>query len=210
MTTNPEVILSQDWWNVVRYKKFGLDMAQKFRENPPLQQRLRDQFNASNDRLSYYNLFHYIEQELHIKLANWEEDGLETRLDRLGMAFIEFNEFNEFCMPYGIDFGEPLLETDLEDILDAKLNMTYKEYKVSKRDWFNGCPTILTSEKAALSYVESIWLNHRFKQDQGQKVGKYVDPDFGPKRNSDVTGSAMSMYKSGEVPRKGYTEPNKA
>ena len=30
-----------------------------------------------------------------MKLKNWEEDGLEGRLDRLGMAFIEFNEFNE-------------------------------------------------------------------------------------------------------------------
>ena len=50
-----------------------------------------------------------------IKLANWEEDALESRLDRLGMAFIEFNEFNEFCMEFGLDWGEPLLETDLEE-----------------------------------------------------------------------------------------------
>jgi len=57
-----------------------------------------------------------------IKLANWEEDALESRLDRLSMAFIEFNEWNEFCMEFGMDWGEPLLETDLEDVLDAKLN----------------------------------------------------------------------------------------
>lgn len=90
-------------------------------------------------------------------MKNWEEDALETRLDRLGMAFIEFNEFNEFCMSYGIDFGEPLLENDLEDILDEKLNLSYQEYKVTKRDWYNGVSSILRSEKAALSYVESIW-----------------------------------------------------
>lgn len=44
------------------------------------------------------------------------------RLDRLGMAFIEFNEFNEFCQTYDINWGEPLLENDLEEILEAKIN----------------------------------------------------------------------------------------
>ena len=44
-----------------------------------------------------------------IKLANWEEDALESRLDRLGMAFIEFNEWNEFSMEFGMDWEEPLL-----------------------------------------------------------------------------------------------------
>ena len=102
-----------------------------------------------------------------IKLANWEEDALESRLDRLGMAFIEFNEFNEFCMPYKIDFGEPLLETDLEDILDEKINTSYQDYKVTKKDWYNGVSTILTSEKAALNYVERVWQNHHFKKQQG-------------------------------------------
>lgn len=52
------------------------------------------------------------------------------------MAFIEFNEFNEFCLDYGINFGEDLLETDLEDILDAKLNLSYKDYKLTKYDYF--------------------------------------------------------------------------
>ena len=72
-----------------------------------------------------------------IKLANWEEDALESRLDRLGMAFIEFNEWNEFCMEFGMDWGEPLLETDLEDVLDAKLNLSYKDYKLSKNDTYD-------------------------------------------------------------------------
>jgi hypothetical protein len=52
------------------------------------------------------------------------------------MAFIEFNEFNEFCMEFGIDWQEPLLETDLEDILDAKLNLSYKDYKITKEDYY--------------------------------------------------------------------------
>ena len=118
---------------------------------------IREIFRSQNDKLSYYNLFQFIEHQLQIKLRNWEEDALESRLDRLGMAFIEFNEFNEFCLDYGIDFGEALLETDLEDILDAKLNLSYKDYKLTKYDYFQGCPTMLTSEKAALAKVDQIY-----------------------------------------------------
>ena len=44
------------------------------------------------------------------------------------MAFIEFNEFNEFSLEYGLNWGEPLAENDLEDILDAKINLSYKDY----------------------------------------------------------------------------------
>lgn len=69
-------------------------------------------------------------------MQNWEEDALEGRLDRLGMAFIEFNEFNEFSREYGLDWGEPLLENDLEDILDAKLNLSYKRYRLTEDDYF--------------------------------------------------------------------------
>lgn len=28
--------------------------------------------------------------------------------------------------------------------------------------------------------------------------------DFGPKRRTDMKGSSLAMYKTGEVPRKGY------
>ena len=73
---------------------------------------------------------------MKIKLEVWEEDALEGRLDRLGFAFIEFNEFNEFTMEYDIDWKEKLLETDLEDILDAKINLSYKDYQLSKTDYF--------------------------------------------------------------------------
>ena len=132
---------------------------------------------------------------MKIKLENWEEDALEGRLDRLGMAFIEFNEFNEFSMAYGINFQEDLLETDNEDILDMKINLSYKDYKISKKDFFNGCSTILTSEKAALARVNEIYGNTRDKQKQGQNVLKYTDPDFGPRRKTDIEGCAYSMNK---------------
>ena len=52
------------------------------------------------------------------------------------MAFIEFNEFNEFSAEHGIDWKEKLLETDMEDILDAKINLSYKDYKLTKADYF--------------------------------------------------------------------------
>jgi len=39
----------------------------------------------------------------------------------------------------------------MEDILDAKLNLSYKNYEVTEADYFHGCPTMLTSEKAALA-----------------------------------------------------------
>lgn len=27
---NPETILNQEWWNMIRFKKFGMEMAKKF------------------------------------------------------------------------------------------------------------------------------------------------------------------------------------
>ena len=80
--------------------------------------KLRQLFKADKEKLSYFSFFNFIKNDLDIRLESWEEDALEMRLDRLGMAFIEFNEFNEFCLDYGLSFGEPLLKTDLEDILD--------------------------------------------------------------------------------------------
>lgn len=79
---------------------------------------LRALFKMCGDKLSYYDLFYFIEKKLKVKLLDWEEDSLEDRLDKLGMAFIEFNEFNEFTMMYGCDWGESLNENDLEHQLE--------------------------------------------------------------------------------------------
>jgi hypothetical protein len=128
MTNNHEVMMSQKWWNHQRYHNFGNQLSIKFKEKPNLQTEMRSMFKKQMDKMSYYDLFQFIEHVLGIKLQTWEEDALEGRLDRLGFAFIEFNEFNEFSMEYGISWNEPLLETDLEDILDAKLNLSYKDY----------------------------------------------------------------------------------
>ena len=111
---------------------------------------LRAMFAAQNDKLSYYDFFQFINKKLDIKLEDWEEDAIEMRLDRLGMAFIEFNEFNEFCQTYDLNWGEPVKETDIESILEAKINQSYRDYKVTDADYFEGCPTMLKTEKAAL------------------------------------------------------------
>ena len=90
-------------------------MAQKLTDFPELKTEMRELFRSQDDRLSYYDLFKFIDEKLLIKLDNWEEDALEGRLDRLGMAFVEFNEFNEFSQLYNMDWGENVLENDLED-----------------------------------------------------------------------------------------------
>ena len=35
-----------------------------------------------------------------------------------------------------MDWGENVLENDLEDILDKKINISYKDYKVTSSDFF--------------------------------------------------------------------------
>ena len=109
-----DIITSSKWWDVVRYKRIGTIIAQKL-QNSALRKELRQLFNECKNKMSYFDFFKFIEEKLNIKLKNWEEDSLEERLDRLGMAFIEFNEFNEFTREFGCDWGEEVLENDLED-----------------------------------------------------------------------------------------------
>ena len=91
------IILDNKWWGNVRYATFAENLKLAFSSDPDSQKDMRRLFTSQNDKLSYYDLFNFINKRLEISLDNWEADALETRLDRLGMAFIEFNEFNEFC-----------------------------------------------------------------------------------------------------------------
>jgi len=156
-------------------------MVENFNNKPELMKELRDMFKSQNDKLSYFDMFQFIKNKMQIELQNWEEDALEGRFDRLGMAFIEFNEFNEFSLEYGLNWGEALAENDLEDILDAKINLSYKDYVVTEADYFQGCATMLNNEKAALATVRKI-----YKTMKKNKQVEYIDPDFGPKDKSDV------------------------
>mmetsp|Transcript_30454 Transcript_30454/g.46651 ORF Transcript_30454/g.46651 Transcript_30454/m.46651 type:complete len:220 (+) Transcript_30454:409-1068(+) len=185
----------------IRYLNIAARFKEVFENDPGCMKDLRRLFTKQNDKLSYYDLFHFIKKNMKIDLENWEEDALEHRLDRLSMAFIEFNEFNEFCLDYQIDFGERLLQTDLEDVLDARINLSYKDYKVTEEDYFRGCPTMLNNEKAALAKVRNI-----YKEMKKNKQNSYIDPDFGPQGKNDDKGHKFSIYKTGEPPMKGYPE----
>jgi hypothetical protein len=88
-------------------------------------------------------------------------------------------------MDYGVDWQEKLLETDLEDILEKKLNLSYKDYVLTKDDNFQGCATMLTSEKAALAKVTAIYKACKASQKKGKKATKFKDVDFGPKDKTD-------------------------
>ena len=68
------------------------------------------------------------------------------------MAFIEFNEFNEFLRDFGYMTGKAVDEDDLEAEMERRAAISYKEYDVDpKNDYFMECPTMLRSEKAALA-----------------------------------------------------------
>lgn len=164
---------------------------------------MRALFKSQNDKISYFDMFEFINNKLLIQLENWEEDSLEGRLDRLGMAFIEFNEFNEFSQEYGLNWNEKLIDNDMEDMLDAKINLSYKDYIPSEKDYFQHCPTMLKNEKAALATVSKI-----YKQLKKDHQHEYIDPHFGPKDDKDLDGSRFSLYKYGSVPQKGYPEPS--
>lgn len=67
---------------------------------------------------------------------------------------------------------------------------------------------MLTSEKAALAKAEELFKRYN-KKGSKKSAAKYVDQDFGPKSSIDEIGGRMAMYKTGEIPRKGYQDPAK-
>jgi len=175
-------------------------IASKLKVNKTQQNQLRAIFKNCSDKLSYHDLFGFLEHTVKIQMADWEKNMLEDRLDQLGMAFIEFNEFNEFTVEYGLDWGEPVKDFDLEAQLEEKLNLSYKDYELKDSDYFNGCKSILMSEKAALARVTAI------VKELGDSK-RFVDNDFGPKDQNDLKGSTDAIYKEGKIPTLGYPEP---
>lgn len=115
-------------------------------------QKIIDDFRKNKNKLSYFEFFNIIEFDLKIQLKEWESDAIESRLDRLGLAYFDYWEFVEFMEGYGVEFDEPERpELDTEELVQAKLNISYKDYKLTKSDYFYDIKTILTSEKAALA-----------------------------------------------------------
>jgi hypothetical protein len=77
---------------------------------------------------------------------------------------------------------------------------------LSKVDYFRECKTMLTSEKAALAKCSRIYDDFMKLKELGSK-SKFMDKDFGPQRASDLERCKYTMYKTGEIPRKGYPDP---
>ena len=73
---------------------------------------------------------------------------------------------------------------------------------LSEDDYFHGCPTMLTSEKAALAKVRQM-----YKELKKNRTKIFLDTDFGPKNKEDMKGHRSALYKDGTVPQKGYAEP---
>jgi hypothetical protein len=69
----------------------------------------------------------------------------------------------------------------------------------------------LTSEKAALAQAYKLFEQSgkgKTPRNKGQLKVKYIDKDFGPVDEHDLKGGANAMYKTGEIPKKGYPEPS--
>ena len=199
-----DILQDQIWWDTQRFSHFGERSIQAFKETPALYKKLRTMFKDQNDKLSYFDFFNFIEHDLKLQLENWEEEALQQRLDAMGMAFIEFNELNEFFDEYGYKTGEPIIEDDYEHQLEVAQELSYRDYQVTEADYFMNCPTMLKSEKAALAVCRQL-----YKECKRNKVVKWQDPDFGPKNDKDAEGNAKSLYPNGEIPQKGYIEPEK-
>lgn len=65
---------------------------------------------------------------MDLQFEEWEKASLEERLDQLGLAFIDFNEFNEFTFNYGMNWGEEAVDNDVEAQVRAKMDLSYKDY----------------------------------------------------------------------------------
>ena len=63
-----DVVLTQRWWEYVRYSHFGLELAKKLNKSSSLKSEQRRLFKNQNDKLSYYDMFQFIELKLAIKL----------------------------------------------------------------------------------------------------------------------------------------------
>ena len=83
-----------------------------FKANKRHFNRMHELFKEHEMKLSYFDFFTYIEKDLKITLEEWEKNSLEQFLDSQGMAFIEFNEFNEFLRDFGYNTGIKVEEDD--------------------------------------------------------------------------------------------------
>ena len=74
-------IQDMEWWENQRFKNVGEMLLNEFNADKRKYTEMKKLFDEHNDRLSYYDFFHYLEHKLKLNLADWEEDALQGFLD---------------------------------------------------------------------------------------------------------------------------------
>lgn len=95
-------ILTQTWWNHARFDRVGNGIKASFDANPAVRQKVIANFKDHKNKLSYFDFFNHVEFDIKLQLKDWECDALENRLDRLGLAYIDYWEFVEFMEDFGV------------------------------------------------------------------------------------------------------------
>lgn len=77
--------------------------------------------------------------------------------DDVNLASIQFNDINEWLQDLGIKTGIETKKEDLENTMLKKINTSPDEHVLTNDDYWQGCPTILNSEVAALKVARRIY-----------------------------------------------------
>ena len=122
--------MTYKWWQKERFRPLGSFLFSQFKKNPKLKQDLKDVFKDHGDKISYFDFFEFLENNTNsgkdlYKPQDWEKDAIEMRLDKMGFAFIDYNEFRKFCSEYNIELGESLNLEDLEELIEKKENVSF-------------------------------------------------------------------------------------
>jgi hypothetical protein len=74
-------IQDMEWWENQRFKNVGELLLNEFNMDKMKFTNFKKIFDDHEDRLSYFDFFHYMESVLKLNLADWEEDALQGFLD---------------------------------------------------------------------------------------------------------------------------------
>jgi hypothetical protein len=71
LSDNKERIMTPEWWARMQYERIGSMLAAKLTNNTELKEALRSLFRAHEDKLSYCDMFQFLENQLKLKLEDW-------------------------------------------------------------------------------------------------------------------------------------------
>ena len=94
-----------DWWEKHRFTFFGEQLRDAFNQNKKSFDGMKKVFDEHQNRLSYFDFFTYLKGIGVVVEKDWEVEAITQRLDAQGLAYIEFNEFNEFLISNGYNTG---------------------------------------------------------------------------------------------------------